>query len=174
MTRFSFRLIAFFCRFSFVHPIPSIAQNACIPPRPWAGTVGMPTASPSTRPTSKANAKVLAGYPAVRMAVCGDRRGLVHATLRPITVEEQEIYMERKRHPDPAPEPLSVSADGAGFKPLADWVHAQGLKFGIHIVRGIPRQVVEAKPAHRRIRLSRRTMRPTPPAPAPGTTATGA
>ena len=36
------------------------------------------------------------------------------------------------------------SADkGAGFKPLADWVHAQGLKFGIHIVRGIPRQVVD-------------------------------
>lgn len=32
---------------------------------------------------------------------------------------------------------------GAGFKPLADWVHAQGLKFGIHIVRGIPRQVVD-------------------------------
>jgi len=34
------------------------------------------------------------------------------------------------------------SANGAGFKPLADWVHKQGLKFGIHIVRGIPRQVV--------------------------------
>jgi hypothetical protein len=35
------------------------------------------------------------------------------------------------------------AANGAGFKPLADWVHAQGLKFGIHIVRGIPRQVVK-------------------------------
>jgi hypothetical protein len=35
------------------------------------------------------------------------------------------------------------SAGGAGFKPLADWVHAQGLKFGIHIVRGIPRQAVK-------------------------------
>jgi hypothetical protein len=35
------------------------------------------------------------------------------------------------------------SANGAGFKPLADWVHKQGLKFGIHIVRGIPRQVVK-------------------------------
>jgi len=35
------------------------------------------------------------------------------------------------------------SAGGAGFKPLADWVHKQGLKFGIHIVRGIPRQVVK-------------------------------
>ena len=34
------------------------------------------------------------------------------------------------------------SAGGAGFKPLADWVHGKGLKFGIHIVRGIPRQVV--------------------------------
>jgi alpha-galactosidase len=36
------------------------------------------------------------------------------------------------------------AANGVGFKPLADWVHAQGLKFGIHIVRGIPRQVVNA------------------------------
>jgi hypothetical protein len=35
------------------------------------------------------------------------------------------------------------AANGAGFKPLADWVHSQGLKFGIHIVRGIPRQVVK-------------------------------
>ncbi|HEY2467234.1 MAG TPA: glycoside hydrolase family 27 protein [Terracidiphilus sp.] len=42
--------------------------------------------------------------------------------------------------PDPARFPSS--ANNAGFKPLADWIHAQGLKFGIHIVRGIPRQVV--------------------------------
>jgi hypothetical protein len=35
------------------------------------------------------------------------------------------------------------AADGAGLKPLADWVHSQGLKFGIHIMRGIPRQAVE-------------------------------
>jgi hypothetical protein len=39
------------------------------------------------------------------------------------------------------------AANGAGLKPLADWVHAQGLKFGIHLVRGIPRQsVAENKP----------------------------
>ena len=36
------------------------------------------------------------------------------------------------------------AAKGAGFKPLADWTHAQGLKFGIHIVRGIPKGVVGA------------------------------
>lgn len=29
--------------------------------------------------------------------------------------------------------------DGNGFKPLADYVHSLGLKFGIHIMRGIPR-----------------------------------
>ncbi|WP_229720850.1 glycoside hydrolase family 27 protein [Dyella nitratireducens] len=44
----------------------------------------------------------------------------------------------------PASKRFPSSADGQGFKPLADWVHAQGLKFGIHIVRGIPKQAVDA------------------------------
>ncbi len=35
------------------------------------------------------------------------------------------------------------AAGGAGFKPLADWVHSLGLKFGLHIIRGIPREAVE-------------------------------
>ncbi|MEO7976449.1 NPCBM/NEW2 domain-containing protein [Flavobacterium sp.] len=35
------------------------------------------------------------------------------------------------------------ASDGKGFKPLADYVHSKGLKFGIHIMRGIPRQAVE-------------------------------
>jgi hypothetical protein len=35
------------------------------------------------------------------------------------------------------------AADGKGFKPLADYVHSKGLKFGIHIMRGIPKQAVE-------------------------------
>ncbi len=35
------------------------------------------------------------------------------------------------------------AADGKGFKPLADYVHSKGLKFGIHIMRGIPRQAVD-------------------------------
>ena len=35
------------------------------------------------------------------------------------------------------------AANGAGFKPLADYIHAQRLKFGIHIIRGIPKTAVE-------------------------------
>lgn len=41
----------------------------------------------------------------------------------------------------PAPERFPSAAGGAGFKPLADYVHSKGLKFGIHVMRGIPYQV---------------------------------
>lgn len=38
------------------------------------------------------------------------------------------------------------SSDGdRGFGPLAESLHKQGLKFGIHLMRGIPRQAVTAK-----------------------------
>ncbi|GAB6166060.1 glycoside hydrolase family 27 protein [Thermostilla marina] len=40
----------------------------------------------------------------------------------------------------PAVERFPSAADGKGFKPLADYVHGKGMKFGIHIMRGIPRQ----------------------------------
>ena len=39
----------------------------------------------------------------------------------------------------PCPDKFPSSANGAGFKPLADKIHALGLKFGIHVMRGIPR-----------------------------------
>ena len=39
----------------------------------------------------------------------------------------------------PAVERFPSSADGKGFRPLADYVHSKGLKFGIHIMRGIHR-----------------------------------
>lgn len=42
----------------------------------------------------------------------------------------------------PAPNRFPSAAAGAGFKPLADYVHSRGLKFGIHIMRGIPREAV--------------------------------
>ena len=42
----------------------------------------------------------------------------------------------------PSPTRFPSAANGAGFKPLADYVHAKGLKFGIHIMRGVPRVAV--------------------------------
>lgn len=43
----------------------------------------------------------------------------------------------------PATVRFPSAANGAGFKAVADYVHSLGLKFGIHIIRGIPRQAVE-------------------------------
>lgn len=34
------------------------------------------------------------------------------------------------------------AAHAGGFKPLADYVHSLGLKFGIHVLQGIPREAV--------------------------------
>lgn len=43
----------------------------------------------------------------------------------------------------PAPKKFPSAANGIGFKSLADYVHSKGLKFGIHMMRGIPRQAVK-------------------------------
>lgn len=43
----------------------------------------------------------------------------------------------------PSPRRFPSSKDGSGFKKLADYVHGLGLKFGIHIMRGIPRKAAE-------------------------------
>jgi alpha-galactosidase len=45
----------------------------------------------------------------------------------------------------PAVNTIPSSANGAGFRPLADYVHSLGLKFGLHILRGIPKEAVLKK-----------------------------
>jgi hypothetical protein len=61
----------------------------------------------------------------------------------------------------PAVDRFPSAEGGKGFRPLADWVHSLGLKFGIHIVRGIPR--ASQAPT------SPLPTPPTPPTPASGT-----
>lgn len=43
----------------------------------------------------------------------------------------------------PAPKKFPSALNGYGFKTLADYIHSKGLKFGIHMMRGIPRQAVK-------------------------------
>ena len=45
----------------------------------------------------------------------------------------------------PSPVRFPSSANGAGFKPIADYIHGKGLKFGFHIMRGIPQRGGETK-----------------------------
>ena len=53
-----------------------------------------------------------------------------------------ELCMDEYSRLIPAENRFPSSAGGRGFAPLAEYVHSLGLKFGIHIMRGIPRQAV--------------------------------
>ena len=44
----------------------------------------------------------------------------------------------------PALDRFPSATGGRGLTPLADYIHSLGLKFGIHVLQGIPRQAVEA------------------------------
>ncbi len=54
-----------------------------------------------------------------------------------------ELAMDERGRLIPAPNRFPSAANGAGFKPLADFVHGLGLKFGIHMMRGVPRQAAD-------------------------------
>jgi hypothetical protein len=55
-----------------------------------------------------------------------------------------ELAMDANGRLIPAGNRFPSSAGGRGFLPLAEYIHAQGLRFGIHIMRGIPRRAVTA------------------------------
>jgi alpha-galactosidase len=65
-----------------------------------------------------------------------------------------DLCMDEYSRLIPAVNRFPSSSNGAGFKPIADKIHSMGLKFGIHIMRGIPRQAV-----HRNARIYGTTAR---------------
>ena len=71
------------------------------------------------------NPKRRFGHPNIRYAQDGK-------PLDPTTIDQYGRLL-------PAVERFPSAADGKGFKPLADYVHGKGMKFGIHIMRGIHR-----------------------------------
>ncbi len=73
---------------------------------------------------------------------------------RPNAVNHQyepfsELCMDGFGRLIPAENRFPSAKGGAGFKPLADYIHSLGLKFGIHIMRGMPRMG-----AHRRLPIA--------------------
>jgi len=60
----------------------------------------------------------------------------------PSTQENKGFAMDAEGRFLPSVTRFPSSARNAGFKPLGDALHTQGLKFGIHILRGIPKGAV--------------------------------
>ncbi|MDH6341377.1 alpha-galactosidase [Parabacteroides sp. PFB2-12] len=74
----------------------------------------------------------------IRWFVENDKAGGYNQTDPRYVLDEYGRYQ-------PATNRFPSSANGKGFKELADYVHSKGLKFGIHIMRGIPKEAVEKK-----------------------------
>ncbi|MGJ1262627.1 glycoside hydrolase family 27 protein [Sphingobacterium spiritivorum] len=96
----------------------------------------------------KSNADYMSGYLKkygweyivvdIRWFVKNDKAGGYNQTDPIYVMDEYGRYQ-------PAVNRFPSASDGTGFKKLADYIHRKGLKFGIHIMRGIPKEAVERK-----------------------------
>ena len=121
---------------------PSHAQNpAPTPPMGWNSwdAYGLTI----NEADFKANATVLAGMRQFGWQYAVIDEGWYMENPNGRNLAERKYLLDGNGILLPVTSRFPSSADGAGFKPLADWVHKQGLKFGIHIVRGIPRDAVK-------------------------------
>ncbi len=91
----------------------------------------------------KANVTVLAGMKQLGWQYAVVDEGWYLEEPLASSTEAQKFVYDANGRLIPALNRFPDAANGAGLKPLADWVHAQGLKFGIHLIRGIPRQSVK-------------------------------
>ena len=67
----------------------------------------------------------------IRWYVENDKSGGYNQTDPKYVIDEYGRYL-------PAMNRFPSSANGKGFKPISDYIHSKGLKFGIHMMRGIP------------------------------------
>ena len=74
----------------------------------------------------------------IRWFVENDKAGGYNQTDPRYVIDEYGRYQ-------PAVNRFPSAANGKGFKELADNIHSKGLKFGIHIMRGIPKVAVDKK-----------------------------
>jgi hypothetical protein len=91
----------------------------------------------------RANVKVLAGFKDLGWQYAVIDEGWYMENPFGRNLAERKYLLDGNGILLPVASRFPSAANGAGFKPLADWVHKQGMKFGIHIVRGIPKQAVE-------------------------------
>lgn len=99
-----------------------------------------------TEAEARANAKIMAdvlkphGYKFFTVDIQWYEPGANSYTYR----KGAKLAMDKWGRLIPAVNRFPSATGDKGFKPLADYVHSLGLKFAIHLMRGVPRQAVEA------------------------------
>jgi len=91
----------------------------------------------------RANVKALASLKRHGWSYAVIDMGWYMANPNATTRKDRDFLLDDHGRIIPVPDRFPTARGGPGFKPLADWVHGLGLKFGIHIMRGIPRDAVE-------------------------------
>ncbi len=61
-------------------------------------------------------------------------------------LQTREYQLDRHGRLIPAATRFPSASESGGLRSLADWTHKRGLKLGIHIVRGIPKQALRDNP----------------------------
>ena len=134
-----------------VVPIPPLDKSLALkPPMGWNSwnCLGWGATEAEVRAAAEYMAKNLKhlGYEYIVIdmlwygdSAASDFEAFVHETIP--TKPKYEIDEFGRLLPDTVKFPSSIN--GQGFKPLADYVHSLGLKFGLHVLRGIPWQAAD-------------------------------
>ncbi len=124
-------------------PAPRFHDWAKTPPMGWNSYDSWGIVVP------EAEVKANADYMAAKLAKYGWEYVVVDIQWYEATAKDMYcpanpvIVMDEFGRPQPTTNRHPSAAGGKGFKPLADYVHGKGLKFGLHIMRGIPKPAVE-------------------------------
>ncbi|TFZ65577.1 Melibiase subfamily [Hymenobacter sp. UV11] len=127
-------------------PKPDFHQWAPTPPMGWnSWDCYGPTV---TEAETKANADYMAKYlkkSGWEYVVVDIRWYVGNDTAHGYNEKDPDWNIDQYGRFVPAPNRFPSAVGGRGFKPLADHLHAQGLKFGIHLMRGVPVIAVQRK-----------------------------
>jgi alpha-galactosidase len=85
------------------------------------------------------------GYDIMTVDFCWSHPGADSRPNPDIADTAVELNMDCYGRLLPSEDRFPSAKDGNGFAPLAEFVHGKGMKFGIHIMRGIPKQAVDKK-----------------------------
>ena len=138
-----FRLITAVCLFALLACLPATAGNPQLAPTP---PMGWNSWDSYGRTITEAQFKATAEWMAKHLKQYGWQYAVIDEGWYVLNPEsdnkDYKFLLNDNGLFIPVPARFPSAANNAGFKPLGDSIHSLGLKFGIHMIRGIPRNAV--------------------------------
>ena len=139
----SFRVVATGVIFALLGCLPDAAANAALAPTP---PMGWNSWDSYGRTITEAQFKANANWMAQHLKRFGWQYVVIDEGWYVLNPEsdpkDYQLLLNDSGEFLPVLVRFPSAGNNAGFKPLANHVHSLGLKFGIHMIRGIPREAV--------------------------------